>query len=501
MVSCLHFGFEHFFTRHTQLTEAATQAIIGGIVVVQFSFQIQYPKSVWDPINRMMDVMSNFFDGAEAALGGGDAASARDRGGSAASAATAQRGSAAAAAQRGRAAAAARRLGGSAPPLPVKVRKMGGGFKTYSTGLHVVSCMAWVLFGFIVLVTLSDISGGLGGGDWLTSLGDLWMYRLDQILMGGGGQQEGFRERAVGGGAGGPMFNTDIKVSLQSTKQADRLCDEAQKAEHARAWSDVQSKLQRALQLDPKHVCSLYNYGRLLDYVWNNPDKAESMYRRAIAADPKHTASLRNLGYFLYYVRRNYAEASEMWSKALKENPRELDVLSGYASLHYHVFGDLDKAEKLFNSALKVQPSHTNTLHNLAKMLHYARVDVKSAEVHYKTILDKVPNHIGALLDYAGLLHEHHSQLNISKRVAIDQAVELWERVVQLNPGHIDAVFLLARAEHMVRGKTNKAERLYKKLLADNNNHLNALINYAILLREQGRRKAAEEKYVRKASL
>ena len=90
MVSCLHFGFEHFFTRHAQLTEAATQAIIGGIVVVQFSFQIQYPKSVWDPINRMMDVMSNFFDGAEAALGGGDAASARDRGGSAASAATAQ---------------------------------------------------------------------------------------------------------------------------------------------------------------------------------------------------------------------------------------------------------------------------------------------------------------------------------------------------------------------------------------------------------------------------
>ena len=70
-MSCLHFGFEHFFTRHAQLTEAATQAIIGGIVVVQFSFQIQYPKSVWDPINRMMDVMSNFFDGAEAALGGG----------------------------------------------------------------------------------------------------------------------------------------------------------------------------------------------------------------------------------------------------------------------------------------------------------------------------------------------------------------------------------------------------------------------------------------------
>ena len=57
------------------------------------------------------------------------------------------------------------------------------------------------------------------------------------------------------------------------------------------------------LQLDPQHVCSLYNYGRLLDYVWNNPDKAEQLYRRALNADPKHVPSLRNLGYFLYYVR------------------------------------------------------------------------------------------------------------------------------------------------------------------------------------------------------
>jgi hypothetical protein len=40
-------------------------------------------------------------------------------------------------------------------------------------------------------------------------------------------------------------------------------------------------------------VCSLYNYGRLLDYVWNNPDKAELMYRRALLADPKHVPSLR----------------------------------------------------------------------------------------------------------------------------------------------------------------------------------------------------------------
>lgn len=290
------------------------------------------------------------------------------------------------------------------------------------------------------------------------------------------------------------------KSSPKKVKEADRLCDEAQKSEHDRAWPDVQAKLLRALQLDPQHVCSLYNYGRLLDYVWDNPDKAEQMYRRALNADPKHVPSLRNLGYFLYYVRRDYSGASAMWSRALVENPRELDVLSGYASLHYHVYGDLEKAEQLFKEALNVQSGHANTLHNYAKMLHYGRGDAMLAESLYRRILDKLPNHIGALLDYAGLLSEFHHLLGMDEKRAVDKAVDLWERVVQLNPGHIDATFLLARAEHLVRGKLSRAERLYKKILSEGPNNLNALVNYAMLLREQGRLKAAEEHYEKLAS-
>lgn len=85
--------------------------------------------------------------------------------------------------------------------------------------------------------------------------------------------------------------------------------------------------------------------------------------------------------------------------------------------------------------------------------------------------------------------------LGIDEKRAIDKAIDLWERVVQLNAVHLDAIFLLARAEHLVRGKENKAERLYKKLLADGQTHLNALANYAMLLRSQGRLKAAEELY------
>ena len=34
----------------------------------------------------------------------------------------------------------------------------------------------------------------------------------------------------------------------------------------------------------------------------------------------------------------------------------------------------------------------------------------------------------------------------------------------------------MSRAEHLVRGKTNKAERLYKKLLADGHGHYTPLL-------------------------
>ena len=34
----------------------------------------------------------------------------------------------------------------------------------------------------------------------------------------------------------------------------------------------------------------------------------------------------------------------------------------------------------------------------------------------------------------------------MDEKKAIDKAIDLWERVVQLNPTHLDALFLLARA-------------------------------------------------------
>ena len=193
--------------------------IIGLIVLVQFSFQVQYPKSLWDPINKVMDALSSILDGPQddGALGPDTAARAAGGGRRGASG----RSDTAGAAHGGRAAAASRRLGaGDVPALRI-VRKGGAGNNTSL----VVKMLAWGLFGVVTLYFLATFSEVLREGGLGSSFGG-----------GGPSSQELLPKHS------GP-------VSLKQVKEADRLCDEAQKSEHDRNWQDVQAKLLRALQV------------------------------------------------------------------------------------------------------------------------------------------------------------------------------------------------------------------------------------------------------------
>ena len=297
---------------------------------------------------------------------------------------------------------------------------------------------------------------------------------------------------------------------------ADRLCDEAQASEARGLWEEVRGKLEVALAVAPEHVCSLYNYGRLLDYVWNDPVMAEEMYRRAVHATPTHVPSLRNFGYLLYFVRRDYAKAAELWERALAEQPAELDVLSGYGSLQFHVLGppplslpshaimyrlltgcaaagNVSKAEILFQQALLVSMTHSNTLYTYATLLRVARNVPSKAETLYQKLLKLKPLHQQGHLEFAAMLETRWRDMGIvSRRAAAEAAAEVRERLLAVNPSHADALLGAARAEHVIRRRPKRAEKLYKRLLADHPANIAGLAGYAALLEASGRLEAAE---------
>jgi len=166
---------------------------------------VQYPKQLWDPINKVMDVLSSILDGpqddSDADPAAGGAGGRRGAGGRAD------------AAQRGRAAAASRRLGFVGDGPSVRVGKRAGGSSSNSI---LVKGLAWALLAIVTLYFLATFS-------------------------------EVFQEGAIGGGfrAGvgayqDPLLKAGAKASLKKVKEADKLCDEAQKSEHDRNWQDVQ---------------------------------------------------------------------------------------------------------------------------------------------------------------------------------------------------------------------------------------------------------------------
>ena len=55
----------------------------------------------------------------------------------------------------------------------------------------------------------------------------------------------------------------------------------------------------QALEVQPTHANSLYNYAVMLDTHLKRKEEAEGLYRRALAVEPRHAYALYNLAVLL----------------------------------------------------------------------------------------------------------------------------------------------------------------------------------------------------------
>jgi hypothetical protein len=74
----------------------------------------------------------------------------------------------------------------------------------------------------------------------------------------------------------------------------------------------------KALEIDPKHITTIYNYGGLLKNARHDWDGAEAMYKRALELDPRDVGTLCNYGTLLHDVRKRYDEAEAVYKQALE---------------------------------------------------------------------------------------------------------------------------------------------------------------------------------------
>ena len=261
---------------------------------------------------------------------------------------------------------------------------------------------------------------------------------------------------------------------------------------HKVSWQETQdlSVYESMLKDSPQNADVWSAYGHALLAGHNDASRALAAYGRAVELVPSHAFALNNLGFILMKYRN-----------------------------------DLPMAEGCFRKALAVEPSDVNANVNLAVLLSTYRhpPDFSSAEDCYQRALAVDDTHLGVLVNYANLLVERplpeldaHAASEARKRVlsnpdgpgvddnddvrnrAEDQGVCTWRELVRPRATAEDEAVESGLTQTMSKVQDwEQAGQLYERALELEPGSADAMCGYASLRRHQNDFEGAEALYVK----
>ena len=180
---------------------------------------------------------------------------------------------------------------------------------------------------------------------------------------------------------------------------------------------------------------------------------------RACEVDTNHYDAHYNLGVLLQQLGRP-EEAITTYEKARKINPNRVEVLNNLGGL-YEKKGELDKALELLEAALKMDSTKPSLYNNLG-----------NAQLKKGRIREAIPNYQKAL-EYARAYGDPpksfaplHSNLGICfyHLGEEEKAIREWQTSLRLNPGYLPAYYHLAQA-YEEREQIQEARNLWRRVL------------------------------------
>ncbi len=172
-------------------------------------------------------------------------------------------------------------------------------------------------------------------------------------------------------------------------------------------------------------------------------NKAEEALLEALRRDPKYSEALTNLG-SLRMLQGRYQEAIQYFERAL-ENPLYLNAYIARTNLgwSYYQLGDKERALNTLYTALRENAFATKALIYIA-LIHLNEGDFDSAEFYLRRVLKS---------DRANAEARFYLGEIFFRQGKVDLAREVWNSVIQLNPGSEwsnlaeDRIFLLKRIQ------------------------------------------------------
>ena len=210
-------------------------------------------------------------------------------------------------------------------------------------------------------------------------------------------------------------------------------------------------QFEKALSLDPESVETHYNLG-IAYFRMGQTDAAIKEYQEALRRNPSNASCHVNLG-IAYFGQRKIDECIAEYQKALQLEPENVEATINLGVAYYNQ-GKYEQALDKYLKAAQLSPKSVQVHVNLG-MTYFAQGLLDQAEQEYRKSLEIDPNCLEALVNIAILY------ANLGN---YDQAVSFYQQAVKLHPesplGHYGLGYC-----YFFQGQMDKAIESLKKVL------------------------------------
>lgn len=226
---------------------------------------------------------------------------------------------------------------------------------------------------------------------------------------------------------------------------------------------------------------------RLGDISWRSRNDFKSalfFYERALAADGEDPRAIAS--YAALLSAEQPKEAERLFLASLQQDEHDDNAHGAYGMLLAQT-GRAELAKEHLAQAVELAPHNPSHLLELAKLQHFALNAPSDAAPLYERVMSLTPvgseMRRGAMQHCATILHE--------SRLDVDRAEQLYKTVLAEDPSAVPTLVQYAMLLQTYRRDYAQAERLYNKALRINSCDANALHGYAVLMHLVRRNTAA----------
>ncbi|MBI1883688.1 MAG: tetratricopeptide repeat protein [Chlamydiae bacterium] len=245
---------------------------------------------------------------------------------------------------------------------------------------------------------------------------------------------------------------------------------------------------QKTIQYDPQAALAYYNLGIVLRHLGQSQE-AQEHFSHAKTLDPtleaktqkaatesteikdpwnltpEEVAEIRSRAQGvenltavgnLYFARNEFENALAMYDQALAADPSRAEAYTGRGQALLQL-GRAWEAQKPLFKALELEPHQWNAHVQLGKV-YYDLGRIQMARLEFEKAEAQNPNKIEVLF-YLGVVHEYSGDRRYGKDFPASQAIQYYEKVLELAPDHMKARTNLGN----VYAKTGDWERAKKE--------------------------------------